>query len=88
MQLVPVSGQLNCTQWRKLNAYDNSTNPPQYHKTTPTKNATSNTIQPIHNPMPENIDTAAHPKPKIKKLYFLDQEFQYSTEQLGGAPPT
>ena len=21
-QLVPVSGQLNCTQWRKLNAYD------------------------------------------------------------------
>ena len=22
-QLVPVSGQLNCTQWRKLNAYDN-----------------------------------------------------------------
>ena len=23
-QLVPVSGQLNCTQWRKLNAYDNS----------------------------------------------------------------
>ena len=22
MQLVPVSGQLNCTQWRKLNAYD------------------------------------------------------------------
>ena len=22
MQLVPVSGQVNCTQWRKLNAYD------------------------------------------------------------------
>ena len=22
VQLVPVSGQLNCTQWRKLNAYD------------------------------------------------------------------
>ena len=26
MQLVPVSGQLNCTQWRKLNAYDSLTN--------------------------------------------------------------
>ena len=24
VQLVPVSGQLNCTQWRKLNAYDSS----------------------------------------------------------------
>ena len=23
VQLVPVSGKLNCTQWRKLNAYDN-----------------------------------------------------------------
>ena len=23
VQLVPVSGQFNCTQWRKLNAYDN-----------------------------------------------------------------
>ena len=22
VQLVPVNGQLNCTQWRKLNAYD------------------------------------------------------------------
>ena len=22
MNLVPDSGQLNCTQWRKLNAYD------------------------------------------------------------------
>ena len=25
MPLVPVSGQLNCTQWRKLNAYDTVT---------------------------------------------------------------
>ena len=25
VQLVPGSGQLNCTQWRKLNAYNNIT---------------------------------------------------------------
>ena len=39
VQLVPVSGQFNCTKWRKLNAYDTITT------TTTTQKCWSSTLQ-------------------------------------------